>query len=88
MWKWLLQQLDISAELPRFSVLYMGLSGVVMGMAFVGLYFHYVQQDNHLLGIAIILTLLMSLYERYWIKAHKSANLTLLSAVIYSLLML
>lgn len=87
MWKWLLQQIDISNELPRFSALYMGLSGVVMGMAFVGLYFHYERQDNHVLGIAIIMTLLMSLYERYRIKAYKSANLTLLSAVIYSLLM-
>lgn len=87
MWKWILQQIDISAELPRFSTRYMGLSGMVMGMAFVGLYFHYEQQDNHLLGLAIILTLLMSLYERYRIKAHKSANLTLLSAVIYALLM-
>lgn len=88
MWKWLLQQIDISDELSRFSVFYLGLSGVVMGMAFVGLYFHYEQQDNHLLGIAIILTLLMSLYERYRVRAYKSANLTLLSAVIYSLLML
>jgi hypothetical protein len=87
MWKWLVQQIDISDELSRFSPLYMGLSGVVMGMAFVGLYFHYARQDNQLLGIAIIVTLAMSLYERYRLKAYKSANLTLLSAVIYSLFM-
>lgn len=87
MWKWLLQHIDISDELPKFSAFYMGLSGVVMGVAFVGLYFHYEQQDNQLLGIAIILTLLLSLYERYGMNAYKSANLTLLSAVIYSLLM-
>lgn len=88
MWKWLVQQIDISDELAKFSALYMGLSGVVMGMAFVGLYFHYERQDNHLLAFAIVITLLMSLYERYGMKAHKSANLTLLSAVVYSLLML
>ncbi len=88
MWKWFLQQIDISDELPKFSSWYMGLSGVAMGMAFVGLYFHYQQQDNRLLGIAIMLTVVMSLYERYRIKARKSANLTLASAVIYSLLML
>ncbi|XID74904.1 hypothetical protein ACF3NA_10455 [Alkanindiges sp. WGS2144] len=88
MWKWLLQQLDISSELPRLSAWYMGLSGLIMGVAFVGLYFHYSLQDNRLLGIAIMITLLMSLYERYWIRALKSANLTLFSAVVYSLLML
>ncbi|RYZ87721.1 MAG: hypothetical protein EOO68_27285 [Moraxellaceae bacterium] len=88
MWAWFLRQMDISDELGKFSGWYMGLSGVVMGMAFVGLYFHYQQRDNHLLAIAIVLTLAMSLYERYWIKAHKSANLTLSSAVVYSLLML
>ena len=88
MWTWLLQQIDISDELGKFSGWYMGLSGLMMGLAFVGLYLHYHQQDNHLLGIAIVLTLCMSLYERYWIKAPKSANLTLLSAVVYSLLML
>ena len=88
MWAWFLRQMDISDELGKFSGWYMGLSGVVMGMAFVGLYFHYRQQDNHLLAIAIVLTLAMSLYERYWIKAPKSANLTLSSAVVYSLLML
>lgn len=88
MWAWFLRQMDISDELGKFSGWYMGLSGVVMGMAFVGLYFHYRQQDNHLLAIAIVLTLAMSLYERYWIKVPKSANLTLSSAVVYSLLML
>lgn len=88
MWTWLLQQIDISDELGKFSGWYMGLSGLMMGLAFVGLYLHYQRQDNHLLGIAIVLTLCMSLYERYWIKAPKSANLTLLSAVVYSLLML
>lgn len=88
MWAWFLRQMDISDELGKFSGWYMGLSGVVMGMAFVGLYFHYQQLDNHLLAIAIVLTLAMSLYERYWIKAPKSANLTLSSAVVYSLLML
>ena len=87
MWKWVLQQIDISDELGKFSSWYMGLSGLVMGLAFVGLYMHYQQQDNHLLGIAIVLTLCMSLYERYWIKAPKSANITLFSAVVYSLLM-
>lgn len=88
MWKWLLKQFDISDELTQFSTWYMALSGVVMGMAFVGLYFHYQQQDNRILGVAIVFTLTMSLYERYWIKATKSANLTLMSAVIYSLLMI
>lgn len=88
MWKWLLKQFDITDELTQFSTWYMALSGVVMGMAFIGLYFHYQQQDNHILGVAIVLTLIMSLYERYWIKATKSANLTLMSAVIYSLLMI
>ena len=88
MWKWLLKQFDISDELTQFSTWYMALSGVVMGMAFVGLYFHYQQQDNQILGVAIVFTLTMSLYERYWIKATKSANLTLMSAVIYSLLMI
>ena len=88
MWKWLLKQFDISDELTQFSTWYMALSGVVMGMAFVGLYFHYQQQDNRILGVAIVFTLMMSLYERYWIKATKSANLTLMSAVIYSLLMI
>lgn len=88
LWQWLVAQLDISGELNRFSPVYMGLSGVVMGLAFIGLYFHYTQQDNQLLGIAAIVTVLMSLYERYVMQVVKSANLTLLSAVIYSLLML
>lgn len=87
MWQWFLAQIDISDELPKFSSFYLALCGVVMGTAFVGLYFHYSQADNHLLAFATVFTVMMSIYERYWMQATKSANLTLFSAVVYALLM-
>lgn len=88
MWRWLQEQLDIGEELALLPNWYMLLSGAVLVLALVGLYVHYNNQDNHVLAVAIILTLGMSIAERYGFKVRKSANLTLASAVIYAILML
>ena len=88
MWRWLQEQLNIGEELALLPSWYMLLSGAVLFMAVAGLYFHYSEQDNHVLAVAIIITLLMSVCERYIFKVRKSAHLTLASAVIYTILML
>ena len=88
MWQWLQEQLNIAEELALLPNWYMLLSGAVLFLAVIGLYFHYSEQDNHVLAVAIIITLSMSVCERYVFKVYKSSNLTLASAVIYSILML
>ena len=88
MWRWLQEQLDIGEELALLPNWYMLLSGAVLFMAAAGLYMHYTAQDNHILAVAIVITLLMSVCERYVFKVYKSSNLTVASAVIYTILML
>lgn len=88
MWRWILEQFNIADELSLFPSWYMGVSAAVLVTAMTGLYFHYTQTDNRILCIAIVATLLMAIYERYVAVAHKSSNLTLISAVIYTLLMI
>ena len=88
MWHWLQEQLDIAEELALLPNCYMLLSGAVLFLAVIGLYFHYSEQDNHVLAVAILITLSMSVCERYIFKVRKSAHLTLASAIIYSILML
>lgn len=88
MWRWLLEQFDISEELSQLPSWYMVLSGFVLFTAVVGLYFHYSDEDNLILAVAIVATLSMAVCERYFFDVPKSSNLTLCSAVVYALLML
>lgn len=88
LWRWVSQQLDVSEELMRLPGWYIVVSSVVLFFAVIGLYAHYNEEDNHVLAFAITATVGLSLFERYGLKVPKSANLTLASAVIYSLLML
>ncbi len=88
MWRWLQEQLDIGEELALLPNWYMLMSGAVLVLAIIGLYFHYSQEDNRILAAAIVVTLNMAVCERYLFKVRKSANLTIASAVIYTLLML
>ena len=87
-WNWISHQLDVSEELSRLPSGYIVVSSMVLFCAMFGLYAHYNERDNHVLAIAITATIGLSLFERYRLKVPRSANLTLLSAVIYSLLML
>lgn len=88
MWRWIVKQFDIADELPHFPSWYMAISATVLMTAMTGLYFHYSQADNRVLSIAIVATLMMAVYERYAVAAYKSSNLTVVSAVIYTLLMI
>lgn len=88
MWRWISHQFDISEELARLPGWYVIVSSAVLLLAMVGLYLHYNEYNNHFLAAAIVATLGLSVFERYKLKAPKSANLTLVSAIIYSLLML
>lgn len=88
MWRWLQEQLDIGEELALLPNWYMLMSGGVLFLAIVGLYFHYTAEDNRLLAAAIVTTLSMAVCERYLFQVRKSANLTIASAIIYTLLML
>jgi phage terminase large subunit len=88
MWRWIVEQFNIADELTHFPSWYMGISAAVLVTAITGLYFHYTQDDNRVLSIAIVVTLIMAVYERYGAYAYKSSNLTVLSAVIYTLLMI